>query len=295
MQSDGQLQVVRFGVFQVDLVSGELRKNDLRIKLQGQPFQVLTLLLRNSGSLVTRDQLRHELWPDHTFVDFDHALNTAIKKIRIALGDDATAPRYIETIPKRGYRFLPPVSSSAAPNLVPRSGIPTPGYQRWSVILLLFVVFVGVVSAYVSRGARTVRADQDRITLAVLPFANYSRDPHQNAFCDGLTEEVIAQLGRWNPQRLGVTARTSTQRYGGTNKAIDEIGRELRVQYVLEGSVRSESGRIRVTAQLIRVSDQTHVWAEDFDRPYGREIDLQSDISAAVAQQVTQRLVLASK
>jgi TolB-like protein/DNA-binding winged helix-turn-helix (wHTH) protein len=295
MQSDGHLQVVRFGVFQVDLASGELRKNDLRIKVQGQPFQVLALLLRNPGSLVTRDQLRHEVWPGHTFVDFDHALNTAIKKIRIALGDDAAAPRYIETIPKRGYRFLPPVNSPTAPKLVPRSSVPTPRYHRWSVILLLFMVFLGVVSAYVSRGAHLVKAHEDRVTLAVLPFANYSRDPQQNAFCDGLTEEVIAQLGRWNPQRLGVTARTSTQRYGGTNKAIDEIGRDLRVQYVLEGSVRSESGRIRVTAQLIRVSDQTHVWAEDFDRPYGGEIDLQSDISAAVAQQVTQRLVLASK
>jgi TolB-like protein/DNA-binding winged helix-turn-helix (wHTH) protein len=294
MQSEGQLPVVEFGVFRVDLACGELRKNDLRIKLQGQPFQVLSLLLRNPGAVVTREQLRRELWRDDTFVDFDHALNTAVKKIRIALGDEAAAPRYIETIPRRGYRFLLPVHGPRVRKLEAPADAPASTHWRWAVSLLLSLLFLCAVSVYVFRYARPARADRDRVTLAVLPFANYTRDPQQSAFCEGLTEEVITQLGKWDPRRLGVTARTSTQRYATNNKAIDEIGGELRVQYVLEGSLRSEAGRIRVTAQLIRVSDQTHLWAQDFDRPPGGEIDLQSDISAAVAQQVTQRL-LASK
>jgi TolB-like protein/DNA-binding winged helix-turn-helix (wHTH) protein len=294
MQSDAQLPVVQFGVFRVDLAAGELRKNDLRIKLQGQPFQVLSLLLRNPGAVVTREQLRRELWPGDTFVDFDHALNTAVKKIRIALGDEAAAPRYIETVPRRGYRFLAPVQGPVVRKPDTTGEAPAAISWRRAVSLLLSLLFLGAVSAYVFRYARPARAEADRVTLAVLPFANYSGDPRQSAFCDGLTEEVITQLGRWDPRRLGVTARTSTQRYAGANKAIDEIGRELRVQYVVEGSLRTEAGRVRVTAQLIRVSDQTHLWAQDFDRPSGGDIDLQSDISAALAQQVTQRL-LASK
>jgi TolB-like protein/tetratricopeptide (TPR) repeat protein len=234
---------VRFGAFELDLRSGELRKGEAPIRLQPQPLKVLMLLASRAGQLVSRDEIQRQVWTDETFVDFDQGLNYCIRQIRAALCDDAETPRFIETVARRGYRFVADV--------VP-------------------------VSAPVER----------RVMLVVLPFQNLSNDPEQEYFSDGLTEEMIAQLGRLNAQRLGVIARTSAMRYKHTDKSIEAIGRELHVSHVLEGSVRRAANRVRVTAQLIQVSDQTHVWAHSFDRAAGDIMVLQSDIAHAIATEI---------
>jgi TolB-like protein/Flp pilus assembly protein TadD len=234
---------VRFGAFELDLASGELRKGQSLLRLQPQPLKVLVLLAGRAGQLVTRDEIQKQVWAGETFVDFDQGLNYCIRQIRAALCDDAEAPRFIETVPRRGYRFVADV--------VP-------------------------ISAPVER----------RVMLVVLPFRDVSGNPEEEYFSDGLTEEMIAQLGRLNPQRLGVIARTSTMRYKHTEKGIEAIGRELGVSHVLEGSVRRAAGRIRVTAQLIQVSDQTHLWADSFERPVGDILALQAEFAQAIATRI---------
>ena len=234
---------VQFDQFELDLASGELCKGGAPVRLQPQPLKVLTLLARRAGQLVMRDEIQKEVWTDHTFVDFDQGLNYCIRQIRTALSDNAESPRYIETVPRRGYRFLAHVRSVSS-------------------------------------------AAERRVMLLVLPFENLSGDAEQEYFSDGLTEEMISQLGRLNPQRLGVIARTSAMRYKHTDKSIEMIGRELGVSYVLEGSVRRAGDRVRVTAQLVQVLDQAHVWADSFERQVGNILALQSDFAHAIATQI---------
>lgn len=243
-------QALRFGVFEVDPRAGELRKHGLKIKLQEKPLQVLTALLEHPGKVVTREELRRNLWTDDTFVDFDHSINIAITKLRQALGDSAKNPRFIETLSRHGYRFIAPVSSRAyAP---PHSG---------------------------------------KIMLAVLPFENLSGHSEQDYFSEGLTEEMITQLGRLQPRRLGIIARTTAMRYKGTSKRTDQIGHELGVNYLLEGSVRRAGDRIRITAQLIQVSDQTHLWAETYDRRLADVLVIQRDVARRIARSLTVELL----
>jgi TolB-like protein/tetratricopeptide (TPR) repeat protein len=234
---------LRFDCFDLDLAGGELRKGDAVIRLQPQPLKVLTLLACRAGQLVSREDIQKQVWTDDTFVDFDQGLNYCIRQIRAALSDDAETPRFIETIPRRGYRFLASVTSIAVP---------------------------------------MVR----RVMLVVLPFQNLSGDPEQEYLSDGLSEEVIAQLGRVNPERLGVIARTSAMRYKHTDKSIERIGQELSVSHALEGSVRRAGNRVRVTAQLVQVADQTHLWAQSFDRAVGDILALQADVARAVAREI---------
>lgn len=242
--------LLRFGAFELDLQSGELRRAGVGVKLQPQPFKVLALLAGRTGQLVVREEIQREVWTDDTFVDFDQGLNYCIRQIRAALRDDAETPTFIETVPRRGYRFLAAVEAVSLPSPAP---------------------------------AR-------RVMLAVLPFENLSGDEEQEYFSDGLTDEMIAQLGRLNPQRLGVIARTSAMKYKHTNKGIDLIGRELGVSYVLEGSVRRSASRVRVTAQLIQVSDQTHLWADSYDRNVGDLLTLQSEVAQAIASEIRVQL-----
>jgi TolB-like protein/Tfp pilus assembly protein PilF len=238
---------LRFGNFQLDLQSGELRRGAARISLQPQPFRVLSLLAAHAGRLVSREEIREQVWPRDTFVDFEQGLNYCIKQIREALGDDARSPRFIETRPRLGYRFIANVEPPAP-------------------------------------------AASERLMLAVLPFDDLSGDEQQEFFADGLTEEMIAQLSRLNADRLGVIARTSTMRYKRTDKSIDVISRELGVSYVLEGSVRRAGRRVRVTAQLIQSSDQSHVWADSYERNLDDMLDLQCEVARAIAQEIQVKL-----
>jgi TolB-like protein/Tfp pilus assembly protein PilF len=235
--------LLRFGPFEIDPKSGELRRQGTPVRLQPQPFKVLALLVSKAGHLVSREEIQKQVWTDDTFVDFDQGLNYCIRQIRAVLCDDADKPEFIETVPRRGYRFVASVEELSPP------------------------------ASSVAR----------RVMLTVLPFENLSGDEAEEYFSDGLTDEMIAQLGRVNPQRLGVIARTSAMKYKHTNKSIDEIGRELGVSYVLEGSVRRSANRVRVTAQLIQVSDQTHLWAQSYDRNMGEMLSLQSELAQAIA------------
>jgi TolB-like protein len=245
--------VVRFGAFEVHFRSGELRKSGVRLKLPGQPLQVLEVLLEQPGVVISRDELRRRLWADDTFVDFDNALNTAVNKLREVLCDTATNPRFIETLPRRGYRFIAHVDLPAAAVQAPeRSGKPM---------------------------------------LVVLPFDNLGGDPEQEYFADGLTEEMISHLGRLHSARLGVIARTSAMQYKGTHKSVLEIGRELGVDFVLEGTVRRGGDRVRITAQLIRASDQVHLWAESYDRTLVDILDIQTEVAHHIGRSLAMELL----
>ena len=304
---DRSRQIVRFGVFEADLETGELRKNGAKVPLQGQPFQVCAILLERSGKLVTREELRQKVWPEDTFVDFDHAVNTAIKKIRIALGDEADNPRFVQTLPRRGYRFICPVLTgdgqlaeaeypAAAATPVVETG---PIDQRLSarprfLVTILVSCFAVALAVIVYLGGRRMRAgpfpSSGYVMLAVLPFQNLSGDPSQDYFSDGLTEEMIAQLGALSPDQLGVIARTTSMAYKHTSKSVEQIGSELGVGYVLESSVRRDGNQVRISVQLIRVHGQLHVWARSYDRHISHSIELQEEVAKAVAEQIEVKL-----
>src|SRR5215472_4420699 len=205
---------VRFHEFRANLWTGELFKRRRRIHLQEKPFQILKTLLEHHGEMVTREELRTKLWSGDVFVDFECGLKTAISKLRRALGDSADRPRLVETLPRRGYRFVAPIES--------------PGETRGNV-------------------------RNGRVMLAVLPFRNLSGDAGQGHFSEGITEEITTQLGRLDAERLGIIARRSVKRYAQTEKSLDQIGRELNVEHILEGSVRISGRRMRVAVQLVRV------------------------------------------
>ena len=241
------LRVIRFGGFELDTANGELRKSGRTIPLRPQACRVLTVLASRPGELVTRTDLRDALWSADEFVDFEHGLNLCIRQVREALGDDGDAQRYIQTLPRRGYRFVAAVQS--------------PKTDR-------------------------------RAMIAVLPFENLSGDPAQEHLSDALTEEMITELGRLDPERLGVIARTSVMKYKNARRGLRAIARDVGVDYVLEGSVRRDERRIRVAVQLVRVSDQTHLWAESYDREMTDLLDLQSEVARVVAAQIDLKLTV---
>jgi TolB-like protein/Tfp pilus assembly protein PilF len=256
--------IKRFGIFEVDLRARELRKGGIRIRLQDQPFEILAAMLERPGEIVTRDELRERLWPAGTFVDFDHSLNAAIKRLRAALGDDADNPRFVETLHRRGYRFIAAVETEGPPGRT-----------------------LHVVRPIAAKPAN----DLVNVRLVVLPFANLSNDPTQEYFSDGLTEEMITQIGRLCPGRLGVIARTSSMLFKRSAKSASEIGRELSADYLLEGSVRGDGDRIRITAQLIETRTEVHLWAETYDRSLGETLNLQTDVAAHIARSLAMELV----
>jgi len=256
--------VKRFGTFELDVRARELRKGGIRIRLQDQPFEILMVMLDHPGEVVTREELRQILWPAGTFVDFEHSLNAAIKRLRAALGDDADNPRFVETLHRRGYRFIAAVESEGQP-----------------------VRTLHVVQPPATKPA----TDIVNVRLVVLPFANVSNDPAQEYFSDGLTEEMITQIGRLCPGRLGVIARTSSMLFKRSSKSACEIGRELGVDYLLEGSVRRDGDRIRITAQLIETRTELHLWAEVYDRRLEETLILQSDVAERIARSLAMELV----
>ena len=286
-------RVAHFGVFEVDLRTGELRKRGVKLKPQEKPLEILAALLEHPGQVVTREELHQKLWPADTFVDFDNSLNAAVNKLREILGDSAQNPIYVETLPRRGYRFLAPVESPGRGASPGEKRAETLG-KRWAgaplwkfgsaVLVVAVVLAVGIAYFFGVRVTPKSDPAAGKVMLAVLPFQSLSDDPEQKYFCGGLTEEMIAQLGQINPQRLGVIARTTSMVYKDSNKPIDQIGQELGVDYVLEGSVRREGDRLRITAQLIQVSDQAHLWAESYDRTLASAIGIQSEVSSRVAQ-----------
>ena len=298
-----------FDEFEIDLRSGELWERGNRLRLQDQPFQVFRVLLERRGEIVTRNELKQTLWPADTFVDFDDGLNTAVRKIRDALGDSAEKPRYIETIPRRGYRFMgclsdlrPAVVSSPAEemNVSPvqefscsdpsaLAVLPAPAQllsSRWRVLLTAATALALFSAALVLyRGSSAKGTSQPRIkSLAVLPLKNLSADPTQEYLADGMTEALIGRLAGIHDLR--VISRTSVMQYKDTKEALPEIAKTLGVDTIVEGSVILDGTHIRVHAQLIRAATDEHFWSEAYDRELRDVLTLQSDVAQSIAQKV---------
>ena len=246
------IEVLRFGSFELDCGSRELREGARRVRLQDQPFEILRVLLGHPGDVITRDELRRRLWPEGTFVDFEHSLNAAIKRLRAALGDDADHPRFVETVPRRGYRFIAAVGTSDT--------------------------------------AAATETTAPRLRLAVLPFSNLSDDSAQEYFSDGLTEEMIAQLGTLCRGRVGVLARWSSMVFKGSLQRAREVGEALRADYLLEGSVRREGSRLRITARLIETREETQLWSETYERGVTDYLSVQTEVATRIAASLAMEL-----
>ena len=286
-------RILRFDSFELDLQAGELRKRGIKLRLQGQPIQVLAILLQSAGNLVTREELRSQLWSADTFVDFDHSLHNAIARIREVLGDSADAPKYIETLPRRGYRFIGPVEEIQASWMEPeksKTGVPQttvamrPDLGSGFLVTLVACVALGFAiwmtwqHFYTKGTAPVIRS------LAVLPLQNFSGDPAQEYFADGMTEELITELSRIHA--IKVISRTSIMEYKGTKKHLPQIARELDVDGILEGSVRREGDQVRITVQLLDGPNDRHLWSEDYQREMRGILDLQRDMAQAIARHI---------
>ena len=306
MQEDLHLHVrLRFGVFELDLRAGELRKHGLQVHLQEQPFQILAMLLEHPGEVVTREELQKKLWPADTFVDFDHGLNKAISKIREALSDSAESPRFVETVARRGYRFLAevkvadaatvgspelaglrrPVSkASDRPELVGKPAMPkyllsSPTWKISAFVLLLLLVSLAAWKLHSwNRPSLAIRS------LAVLPLESLSSDASQDYFADGMTDELISDLGQISALR--VISRTSVMAYKGTRKPLPQIARELNVDAVVEGTVLRSGEQVRITAQLIEASADKHLWSQSYQGELRDTLALQNQVARAIADQI---------
>lgn len=289
-------KIVGFGAYEFNPESKELRKLGMRVRLEGQPLAVLQMLLERPGELVTREELQKKLWPADTFVDFEHSLNAAVKRLRERLNDSADQPRFIETLARRGYRFVAPVNGFVAeresekPVPVPvESQLPTPvrsRVQRLWVFAAAAVCFVGIAlwGWRQSRNRPVTPAIPAVSSLAVLPLENLSGDPSQQYFADGMTEELIGRLSMIHGLR--VISRTSVMHFKNTDRSVPEIAKILGADAIVEGSVIREGNRIRVHAQLIRGATDEHFWSETYDRELRDVLALQSEVAQSIAEKV---------
>lgn len=282
-------RLYRFGDFALDAQTAELTRGGNKIPLREQPAQLLLALLEKPGELVAREQLIGRLWEPGTFVDFDRGLNKAINHLREALGDSADQPRFIETLPRKGYRFVGQLASetpsSVTPALEPRAKSRHPLWMYGTAGLVLIVALTAGVGKLRSRIAERLRPQPPRITsLAVLPLESLSGDRDQEYFADGLTDELITDLAKMGSTR--VTSRASITRYKGTKKSIQEIGRELDTDAIIEGTVTRSGNRMRITAQLIQVATDMHLWAETYEQNVSEVLDLQNRVAKDIANKV---------
>jgi len=312
---------VRFGVFEADMEAGELRKHGLRLKLSEQPFQILAMLVARPGEVVSREVLRERLWPSDTFVDFDHGLNNAVMRLREVLGDSSDHPRFIETLPRRGYRFIAPVefknstSENQSPEVITVEktvGVPdvsskkgsgnsdalpnvAPGQhgRRFSIsriALLAAAVLVGSalisgITVHYVRGVNASKGKANRSSsLVVLPLENLSGDKEQDYFADGMTDDLIANLAKI--RSLRVISRSTAMAYKGTHKPLPQIANELNVDAVVEGTVMRVGNRVRITAELVQVSTDQHLWADTYESPIGDVLALQNRVSSAIVDEI---------
>ena len=307
-ESPERPRIVRFGTFEADLATRELRKNGVRIKLHGQPFEVLAMLLERPGEAVAREEFRQRLWSTDTFVDFDAGVNTAINRLRDALNDSAENPRFIETLPRRGYRFIAPVEPEtsykpiahgvpAKPFLseAVQTAAPVPTRIHGRRIKALSLGLAGVVAVLIVLSLTNLR---ERLlshstpvhinSLAVLPLANLSGDPGQDFFADGMTEALITDLGKISALR--VISRTSVVQFKGTKKPLPEIARELNVDALIEGTVSRSGNHLRITANLLQASPEKHLWAESYESDVGDVLALQGQVAQAIAREIRVKL-----
>ncbi|HEY6251650.1 MAG TPA: tetratricopeptide repeat protein [Candidatus Angelobacter sp.] len=312
---------IRFGIYDLDLKTGELRKAGVLISLPPQPFKILSLLANHAGQLVTREEIQKEIWGNETFVDFEKGLNFAVKRIREVLGDNAGSPRYIETLPRRGYRFIAPVEKTtenanfslktltlAEPQSLEKSSTSLPFGRDFQapevshvfraqgknnrlliVAAIVAAALIGLAVFWLRKSDRQAVA-AGKTVLIVLPFDNLTGDGDQEYFSDGVTEELSTQLARLSPARLGVIGRVTAMTFKHSGKTIQQIGNETHAQLVLEGSVRRDGENLRITAQLIRVENQEHIWADEYDRNSQGTLAMQLEVAAAIAREIRLKL-----
>jgi TolB-like protein/DNA-binding winged helix-turn-helix (wHTH) protein/Tfp pilus assembly protein PilF len=311
--------MIRSGVFEIDLKAFEIRKHGLRLKLAEQPFQVLAILLEKPGEVVTRDELRERLWTGETFVDFDHGVNNAVMRLREALSDSWGSPRFIETLPRHGYRFIAPIeeipalpkavtngdhrenSFTASPNTEASETLTADGNQHsarasantWLALpriallsataLVLATLFA--LAVHFLGGWKAGRINSaPNMSLMVLPLENVSGDQQQDYFADGMTDELTANLAKI--RSLRVISRSTAMAYKNTRKPLSEIARELHVDAVVEGSVFREGSRVRITAELVQASTDHHLWADTYESQLGDVLSLQNRVSSAIVNEI---------
>jgi TolB-like protein/DNA-binding winged helix-turn-helix (wHTH) protein/Tfp pilus assembly protein PilF len=286
---------LQFDGYELDVRAGELRKHGVRLRLRGQPLQVLEILLERPGEVVTREELQTRIWSGNAFGDFDHNLHNAVARIREALGDSPENPRYIETLPRRGYRYVGPTEDFQKPQLAIETGdhtaqpvalIAPPKRKRNLVLVLCALLALGLVALSTWFHAKAEVAPIR--SIAVLPLKNFSGDPSEEFFVDGFTDQLITDLAKIGSLR--VISGTSVMQYKGAKKGLPDIARELNVDAIVEGSAVRSGQRVRITAQLIQARTDQHLWAETYDRDIGDILNLQSEVSAAIAQQVRAKL-----
>jgi TolB-like protein/DNA-binding winged helix-turn-helix (wHTH) protein/Tfp pilus assembly protein PilF len=304
-------KVLRFEAFEADLSSGELQKHGIKIRLQAQPFQILVLLLERPGEVVTREELRTKLWHSDTFVDFDVGLNSAILRLRSALGDSAEKPKFVETLPRRGYRFISAVHNGGpetAPTLVAGDSVlvsaveqtmPTREFtaarrpsSKLRISITAFAVGLALLLGFNVLDVRNRLLGRRGLpaihSIAVLPLENLSGDPAQEFLADGMTDALITDLAQISVLR--VISRTSVMRYKGTKKSLPEISRELNVDAIVEGSVVRSGNRVRITGQLIHPATDRHLWAKNYESELSNVVTLQSDVAREIAAEIQAKL-----
>ena len=316
-------RVVRFGLFEVDVDASELRRNGLRLKLQEQQLNLLKVLLEHPGTLVTRDELRQRLWKPNTFVEFDHSLNTAMMRLREVLGDSPENPVFIQTVPRKGYRFIAPVHDvvtesqplpqedtrllnldakptrasnpqiDAAATTISAGGRVARSVGRPSVVigvtaLLLATIATLLVAPYGGKLHFGKSPEAQITSIVVLPMENLSGDPNQNYFADGMTDELIASLARISSLR--VISHTTAMDYKGTHESLEKIAHDLNVDAVVEGTVLRSGDRVRITAELVQVSTDRHLWADTYESRLGDVLTLQNQVASAIVSQIQIKL-----
>jgi TolB-like protein/DNA-binding winged helix-turn-helix (wHTH) protein len=311
MALPGPATPIRFGAFELNAATGELRKAGITVKLHPQPCRVLLLLTQHAGQIVTREQIREQLWGQHTFVDFEHGINFCIAQVRGTLGDNPEKPRYVETLARRGYRFIAPVSMGAAQTAAPvdvslseQSADQSPvtaaapiedresakqirvgafaANRKYLLTALCLVVVAAVKLGWGWYSRQNVAAIR---SLAVLPLENLSNDPGQEYFADGMTDALTTDLSQVSALR--VISRTSAMRYKKTDRSLPQIARELGVDAVVEGTVQRSGNRVRITAQLIQADTDKHIWARSYERDMQDILSLQGDIARTIAQEIS--------
>jgi TolB-like protein/DNA-binding winged helix-turn-helix (wHTH) protein/Tfp pilus assembly protein PilF len=301
MAGTTQSHILKFGVFEADLEAGELRKSGMRLKLAAQPFQVLQVLLEHPQQIVTREELKRHIWPQDTFVDYDLALRKAIARLREVLGESAESPRFIETIPRRGYRFIAPLNTighapaaeelptrNASPHPI-RSGRPMPiGIVAGIGASFALLLGLGIVSTKLNRQESMTSAAPQIRSVAVLPLRNLSNDPTQEYFSEGMTDALITELAQ--NSSLKVISRTSSMQYRETRKALPKIARELNVDGIIEGTVQRSGDRVRITAQLVYGPSDKHLWANSYERDLRDAFALERDVAQEIAKNIQAQL-----
>ena len=296
VRSASQSQVIQFADFEADLHSGELYQDGTRIKIQQRPFKVLSILLESPGEVVTRDELRRRIWPADTFVDFDHSLAVAVNKIREALADSAEAPRFIETVGRRGYRFLgPSLRPQTAPVLpchdsplpqpvAAQSSAPVASWRTAALVMMVALLTWFVWGSWQVHKRRSMASLPRISSIAVLPLENLSGDSTQDYFSDGMTDELITDLAKLPSVR--VISRTSTTQYKGTRKTVPQIARELNVDALVEGTVVRVGNRVRIRTQLIYAPADQHLWAQAYERDEKDVFALQASLAEEIARNI---------